>query len=104
MWSLLAWVAFGLMVWYGWSGFALLRAATKNRLDMLWLVGAWQVVSAIGALLVWRNALAGSLSFFGVVGLILAGVNPVLWALGNVRGRLLGHGVRIGNLLTLKDR
>ena len=71
MWGLLAWVAFGLMVWYGWSGFALLRAATKNRLDMLWLVGAWQVVSAIGALLVWRNALAGSLSFFGIVGLVL---------------------------------
>lgn len=104
MWSLLAWAAFGLMVWYGWSGFALLRAATKNRLDMLWLVGAWQALSAIGALLVWRNGLAGGLSFGGIVGLVLVAANPLLWTLGKVRSRLLGHGVRMGNLLTLKDR
>ena len=104
MWTLLALVAFALMVWYGWSGYALLREASRTRLNMLWLVGAWQAVSALGALFVFSNALDGSLSLLGIIGLVIAGGNPVLWTLGNVRARLLSHGVRMGNLLTLKDR
>ena len=104
MWTLLAWVAFGSLVWFGWSAFALLRAATKNRLNLLWLVGGWQAAAALGALLLWNSALGGGLSFWGIVGLALVAINALFWMLGNVRNRLIQHGVRMGSLLTLKDR
>lgn len=104
LWTILAWVAFAAMVWYGWSAFALLRAASKQRLNMLWIVGFWQLVSAIGALLLFRSVLGDTLTFGGILGLIIAGSNPVLWTLGGVRNRLLGHGVRVNEVMMLRDR
>ena len=102
LWTLLAWIAFGLLLWYGWSAIALLRAASRSRLNMLWLVGAWQAVSALGAFLVWRSALLDTLTFGGIIGLILAASNPLLWSLGKVSARLKLHGVRLGDALMFR--
>ena len=103
MWSILAWAAFAAMLWFGWSAFALLRIAGKSKMNMVWLIGFWQLAAALGAFLVWRNGLGASLSFGGIVGLIIAGSNPLLWALGNVRNRLMSQGIRMNEVLALRS-
>ena len=102
LWTLLAWISFGFMIWYTWSGIAIIAAAPRANLSMLWMVGVWQLVCAIGAFLVWRSALADTLTFGAIIGLILAASNPLLWKLGFIGKRLHSHGVRLGTILMFR--
>lgn len=102
LWTLLTLAAIVLMIWYAWSGVALLKAASVNGLSMLWIVGLWQLVSAVAAFFVWRSAAAETLTLNGIIGLIIAATNPVLWSLGHVAVRLRQHGIRLGDVLMLR--
>lgn len=102
IWTLLAWLGFLGLLGFGWVAVASLRGAMQCRASMLWLLGAWTGLSALGGLLVWRAALLETWSFSLWIGLALAAIAPIAWTLGNVGKRLQAHGIKLGNLLKFR--
>ena len=94
---LIGWIA---LLWFLWSAVATLRGALQGKLSMLWMIGIWQLVGAVGAW--WVATAPNEFSLGVIIGLILIALNPVFWTLGNVSNRLLSHGIRLGELMMFR--
>src|SRR5687767_14698783 len=98
MLNLLAWLAFAMLIWFGWTAYAFLRAASREKINLLWVITFWQVASALAAILVWRLALSGELSILGILAALVVAANPIFWVLGLVGQRLGQYGLSLGQI------
>jgi hypothetical protein len=89
----LALIALGLLIFYGWGVVAYWQAASRERLKLLQTLAIWNLLAAIGSFFFLLGALQASYGLLSLIGAGFAIATPFLWQLGRIGPRLRQYGL-----------